>query len=112
MLYLSWIEADFKESQMEGWKAIKIEPLSTITHAVQSAICWVAREYEEAVSMGKLAIDLDANSYLGYKMTALAYIGMDKIHEAIEMIQQTLRVSRRFQWSMYDLMWGIQSSWR
>ncbi|HZI54856.1 MAG TPA: adenylate/guanylate cyclase domain-containing protein, partial [Chitinophagaceae bacterium] len=41
MLYLSWIEADFEESQKEGWNAIKIEPLSTIAHAIQSVICWV-----------------------------------------------------------------------
>ncbi|MDQ3682199.1 MAG: adenylate/guanylate cyclase domain-containing protein [Bacteroidota bacterium] len=106
MLYLSWIEMDFRESQKEGWMAIKIEPFSAIAHALQTVNYYVAREYEEAVRIGRLAIDLDANSYLVYKMTALAYIGLNKIQEAIEMIHQTLRTSNRFQWSMYDLMWA------
>ncbi|MEP6951159.1 MAG: adenylate/guanylate cyclase domain-containing protein [Ginsengibacter sp.] len=106
MLYLSWIAGDFKESQKEGWMAIKLEPFSAVAHAMQTANYYVAREYEEAVRIGKLAIDLDANSYLVYKLTALAYIGMNKVHEAIAMIQHTLAVSNRFQWSMYDLIWA------
>ena len=69
-------------------------------------IIMFAREYEEAVRIAKIAIDLDENSYLVYKMTALAYIGLNKISEAIEMIKYTLKISNRFQWSMYDLMWA------
>jgi TolB-like protein/class 3 adenylate cyclase len=106
MLYLSWIERDFKESQKEGWTAIKIEPFSAIAHAMQCVNYYVPGEYEEAVRIGKMAIDLDANSYLVYKMTALAFIGMNKIDEAITMIKHTLSVSNRFQWSMYDLIWA------
>ncbi|MEO8413685.1 MAG: adenylate/guanylate cyclase domain-containing protein [Ginsengibacter sp.] len=106
MLYLSWVEADFKESQKEGWVAIKIEPFSAIAHAMQTVNYYVALEYEEAVRIGKQSIDLDANSYLVYKLTALAYIGLQKYTEAIEMIQHTLRVTNRFQWSMYDLIWA------
>ncbi len=108
MLYLSWIEINFPEAQKEGWTAIKIEPFSAIAHAVQTAIYYASREYEEAVRIGKLAIDLDANSYLVYKMTALSFIGLNKIEEAIEMIKYTLKVSNRFQWSMYDLMWAYK----
>ncbi len=106
MLYLSWIEGDFKESLKEGWVAIKIEPFSAIAHALQTVNYYVAREYEEAVLIGKKAIDLDANSYVVYKMTALAYIGLNKIYEAIEMIKYSLNISNRFQWSMYDLIWA------
>lgn len=106
MLYLSWVEADFKESQKEGWVAIKTEPFSAIAHAMQTANYYVAREYEEAVRIGKVSIDLDANSYLVYKLTALANIGLQKYTEAIEMIQHTLQVTNRFQWSMYDLIWA------
>ena len=106
MLYLSWIERNFKESQKEGWIAIKIEPFSAIAHALQCVNYYVARDYDEAVRIGKLAIDLDANSYLVYKMTALAFIGLNKIQEAIDMIKNTLNISNRFQWSMYDLIWA------
>jgi adenylate cyclase len=106
MLYLSWIARDFDESKKEGWAAIKLEPFSAIAHAMQTVIYYASCDYEEAVRIGKIGIDLDANSYLVYKMTALAYIGMNRIHDAIDMIQQTLKASNRFQWSMYDLMWA------
>ena len=72
MLYLSWIEGDFEDSKKEGWIAIKLEPFSAIAHAMQTVNYYVAREYDEAVRIGKIAIDLDANSYLVYKMTALS----------------------------------------
>ncbi len=108
MLYLSWIEANFPEARKEGWAAIKIEPFSAIAHAMQTVIYYVSRDYEEAVRIGKLAIDLDANSYLVYKITALSFIGLNKIEEAIEMIKYTLKVSNRFQWSMFDLMWAYK----
>ena len=88
---------------MDGYK---IEPFSAIAHAMQCQNFYVPREYEEDVGIGKLAIDLDANSYLVYKMTALPYIGLNRILEAIEMIKHTLKVSNRFQWSMYDLIWA------
>jgi len=106
MLYLSWIEADFKESQKEGWIATKLEPFSAVAHGLQSINYYVNREYEEAVRIGKMSIDLDANSYLGYKMTALAFVGLNKIGEAIEMMQETLRKWNRFQWSVFDLIWA------
>jgi tetratricopeptide (TPR) repeat protein len=106
MLYLSWIKRDFEESKKEGWIAIHLEPFSPIAHAIQTVNYYVAGEYDEAVRIGKIAIDLDANSYLAYKMTALAYIGLQKIPEAIEMIKKTLRVSTRYQWSMFDLIWA------
>jgi adenylate cyclase len=106
MLYLSWIAVDFEDSKKEGWIAIKLEPFSAIAHAIQTVNYYVAREYAEAVRIGKIAIDLDANSYLAYKMTALAYIGMQKIPEAIDMIRETLRISNRYQWSMFDLIWA------
>ena len=106
MLYISWIKGDFEESKKEGWIAIQLEPFSAIAHAMQTVNYYVAREYNEAVRIGKIAIDLDANSYLVYKMTALAYIGMQKIPEAIEMIKKTLRISNRYQWSVFDLIWA------
>jgi adenylate cyclase len=106
MLYLSWIARDNEEAKKEGWTAIKLEPLSTIAHSLQSVILWVAGEFEEAVRIGNLAIDLDANTYLGHKMCSLAYISLGKYEEAIDMITRTLNVSNRFQWSVFDLMWA------
>jgi TolB-like protein len=70
MLYLSWIKSDFEASKKEGWIAIHLEPFSAIAHAMQTVNYYVAREYEDAVRIGKIAIDFDANSYLVYKMTA------------------------------------------
>ena len=106
MLYLSWIEANFKESQREGWKAIKLDPLSSVAHGLQTANYYAAGEFEEAIRIGKIGIDLDPNNYLPYKMTALSLIGLHKIPEAIEMIQESLRKSNRYQWSIFDLIWA------
>ena len=105
MLYLSWIARDDQAAMREGWTAIRLEPLSTIAHGLQTVILWVAGEFEEAVRIGNLAIDLDANTYLGYKMCSLAYISLGKYQEAIDMITRILNVSNRFQWSVYDLIW-------
>ncbi len=106
MLYLSWIEGNFKESQKEGWIAIKLEPFSAVARALQTVNYVIARDYEEAVAIGKTGIDLDPNTYTAHKMTAMAYIGMNRIQEAIEMIKETLVKSNRYQWSVFDLIWA------
>ena len=106
MLYLSWVEQNFKESQYFGNVAIKIEPLSTIAHAIQSVNYYVAGEYEEAVRLGKETIELDANHYLAYQMTGLAYLGLKKYPEAIELLDHAVKMSNRFQWAIFNLAWA------
>ena len=83
-----------------------MEPFSTIAHGIQTVILWVARDFEEGLRIGNTAIDLDANSYLGYKMTALVNISPGRYQEGIEMIRHSLDVSSRFQWSVFDHIWA------
>ena len=106
MLYLSWIEQNFKESQRYGSIAIKLDPLSTIAHAIQSINYYVTGQYEEAVRLGKETIELDANHYLAYQMTGLAYIGLEKYPEAIELLTHAVKMSNRYQWAIFNLAWA------
>ncbi len=91
MLHLSCVEKNFKEAQIEGKIAIKLEPLSAIAHAIHVVNYYVPGEYDESIRIGKIGIDLDANSYLAYRMTGLAYVGLKKLPEAIELLQHALQ---------------------
>jgi tetratricopeptide (TPR) repeat protein len=110
MLHLSCVEKNFKEAQIEGKIAIKLEPLSAIAHAIHVVNYYVPGEYDEAIRIGKIGIDLDANSYLAYRMTGLAYVGLKKLPEAIELLQHALQLSNRFQWSLFDLAWAYSQN--
>jgi TolB-like protein/class 3 adenylate cyclase len=106
MLYLSWIELNFKESQREGQIAIKLDPFSAIAYGLQAVNYLISREYEESVKIGKMGIDLDANSFISRTMTAMALIGLNQINEAIEMIKENIKKTDRYQWPVFDLIWA------
>lgn len=110
MLHLSWVEKNFKEAQNQGKIAIKLDPLSAIAHSIQAVNYYVPGEYDEAIRLGKMAIDLDGNSYVAYRMTGLAYVGLKKFDDAIETLQHALRLSKRFQWSLFDLAWAYSQN--
>jgi TolB-like protein/class 3 adenylate cyclase len=102
MLYLSWIEQDYKLALQHGSIAIKLEPLSAIAHALQVVNYYVAEQLPEAIKYAEKAIELDPNSYIAYRMITLIYAEMKMYDEAIGYLEHALQMSNRFQWSMFD----------
>jgi TolB-like protein len=110
MLYLGWIEQDLNEAKYNGKFAITIDPLSAIAHAIQSVNYYVTKEYDEVISLCKTALELDANHYLAYQMTGLAYVGLRMFPEAIEYLTHALKMSNGFQWALFNLAFAYGES--
>src|SRR5688572_28011574 len=62
----------FDESLRQIRDAQRLDPLSTMTDAVPSLLHYYARDYEQAVTTVRNAIEIDASSYVPYRYLALA----------------------------------------
>ena len=74
MLCLAWVEGKFDEAEKQGQIAIKLEPLSAIDYADLSWTLYTACRFEEALAFAKTGIELDANSFLSYRLAGLCYL--------------------------------------
>jgi adenylate cyclase len=102
--YLSFIERKDEEAIVVARKAAeKLEPLVPVSHHVLSVMYINAGRFEEGVKASKTAIELDANSYPGYRGLGLSLSGLNKYNEAIEALKTAVILSSRQVLPMVEL---------
>ncbi len=105
--YLSFACGRFEESIAEAKKAAEIlEPLVAISHHVLATMYINAGQHEEAVKSSLLAIELDANSYPGFRSLGLGYGGLKQFPEAIRAFNRAVEISSRQPLSLVELCWA------
>jgi adenylate cyclase len=104
--YLSFIERNYEESINEAKKAAGIlEPLMPVSHHILSIMYINAGRYEEGLQASKMAIELDANSYPGYRGLGLSLAGLKKYPEAIEAFNAAVQLSSGQLLPVVELCW-------
>jgi TolB-like protein/Tfp pilus assembly protein PilF len=106
LFYLAWIEGDFKKADKYAQIAIELEPLSPIVRAIEATIYYTSNKFEEAIRVGNIGVELDANSYLSYRMIGLSAMELGRLDEAIENFKRAIEISNRFQWAVSDLIYA------
>ncbi len=109
MINLSWLEGQFDEAVEQGQIAIRLEPLSAIDHADLAWNFLTARRFEEALTIAKTGIELDANSFLSHRIAALCCIQLEHYEEAINTLNHIVENSNRHQHAVTALIWAYCS---
>lgn len=104
--YLSFIEGQFEKSITEAKKAAEVlEPMVAISHHILSIMYVNAGQYNEGVYVSNRAIELDANSYPGYRGLGLSLAGIHKYPEAIDAFNTAVTLSSRQILPLVELCW-------
>jgi TolB-like protein len=105
--YLSFVEGKYEEAIATAKKPAEIvEPLVPISHHILSIMYMNAGKYEEGVRSSKMAIELDANSFPGFRGLGLNLAGLNKVDEAIEALNTAVQLSNRQPLPMVELAWA------
>ena len=105
--YLSFIDRDFEEAIRQAKiPADMLEPLEPISHHILSLMYINAGRFDEAVQASRMAIELDANSFPGYRGLGLSLAGLKKYEEAIDAFKTTVQLSSRQPISLVELCWA------
>lgn len=80
----------FDESLLQIRDAQRLDPLSTMTDAVPALLQYMARNYDEAVTTGRLAIDMDPSSYVAHRYLGMALQQLARHTEAIDALTTAL----------------------
>jgi TolB-like protein len=103
--YLSWVPRDYFNSTEEAFKAIELEPLISHSHNTLSSVYVCSGKYEEALTAGQTAVEIDANSFLSYSGLCMALHGLGRYEEAIETIKLAVDISGRHQYPFLQMCW-------
>jgi TolB-like protein/class 3 adenylate cyclase len=103
--YLSWVPRDYFNSTEEAFKAIELEPLISHSHNTLSSVYVCSGKYDEALTAGQTAVEIDANSFLSYSGLCMALHGLGKYEEAIETIKLAVDISGRHQYPFLQMCW-------
>jgi tetratricopeptide (TPR) repeat protein len=104
--YLSFVEGKTEEGIKEARKAAEIlEPLESISHHVLSVAYMTEGKFEKALQEAKMAIELDANSFPGFRALGVSLAGLKRYDEAIEALQTCALISARHIWPLGELCW-------
>jgi TolB-like protein/lipoprotein NlpI len=104
--YLSFIEGKFEESISIAKKAAEqLEPFVSLSHHVLSIVLINAGRFEEALHASQMAVELDPQSFLGYRGLGLSFTGQKKYSNAIEAIQKAIQLSNRNPMLLSELCW-------
>ncbi len=105
--YLSFIDRNYEEAINQAKiTADVLEPLVPISHHILSIMYINAGKFEEALQASKMAIELDASSFPGYRGLGLSLAGLNKYAEAVEAFKTTVQLSARQPISMVELCWA------
>ena len=104
--YVSFIKRKDEEAIKEATKAAAIlEPLVPVSHHVLSIMYINAGRFAEGLQASKMAIELDANSYPGYRGLGLSLAGLNKYPEAIEAFSTAVQFSSGQLLPLVELCW-------
>jgi TolB-like protein len=104
--YLSFVERKYDEAIAQAKKAAEeLEPLVHISHHILSIMYMNAGRFEEGIRASKTALELDGNSYPGYRGLGLNLAGHKKYDEAIEAFHMAVNISGRQPLPLVELSW-------
>jgi adenylate cyclase len=109
--YLSFAEGKFDEGIKLARKAAEqLEPLESISHHILSIVFINAGKFEEALQAAKMAIELDASSFPGYRSLGISLAELNRYEEAIGVLKTSVNLSSRHPWTLVDLCWAYSLS--
>jgi len=104
--YLTFVEQKYDKAILEAKKAAELlEPLVAISHHILSIMYMNAGRFEEGLTASKKALELEANSYPGYRGLGLNLAGLKNYEAAIEAFQMAVTVSERQPLPLVELAW-------
>lgn len=104
--YLSLVEGKYEDGIKVARKAAEhLEPLVAVSHHILSMMFINAGKYEEALRASKMAIDLDANTFPGYRSLGISLACLNRIEEAIEALNTAVVISARLPLALVELAW-------
>jgi tetratricopeptide (TPR) repeat protein len=104
--FLSFVERKFDTSIQEARIAAEqLEPLAAISHHVLSMMYINAGRFEEGLEESKLAIELDENSFPGYRGLGICLAELKKYEESIDALKSAVRLADRHPWPLVELCW-------
>lgn len=105
--YLSFIDRNYEDAINQAKiTADVLEPLVPISHHILSIMYINGGKFKEALEASKMAIELDASSFPGYRGLGLSLAGLNKYEEAIEAFKTTVQLSSRQSISLVELSWA------
>jgi tetratricopeptide (TPR) repeat protein len=103
---LSYIGRENEEAIIVARKAAEIlEPLMPVSHHILSIMYINAGRFEEGLQASKMAIELDANSYPGYRSLGFSLAGLHRYEEAVEAFKTAVLLSSRQLLPLVELSW-------
>ncbi len=109
--YLSFVENKFEEGIKFARKAAEqLEPLVSISHIFLSIVLINAGKFEEARQAAKMAIELNADSFPGYRSLGISLAALKKYEEAIEALEISVKLSTRHPWILSELSYTYSLS--
>jgi len=102
--YLAWVEGKFQEAEKLSQFAIKLDPLTTFPYAALGTVYYTFGKYEESIQTANAAIELDAGSYISHRLKGHSLMALKRYDEAIECLEYTCKISRRFPLALGDLV--------
>lgn len=106
LIYLSWVEGNFKEAEKQARISIRLEPLSAIDYADLAWILHTAGRFEEALAYTQTGIEIDNHSFLSQRVAGLCYIALQRYEEAIHTFKYLMSISNRQQHALTALIWA------
>ncbi len=104
--YLTMVERKYDEAITITIKAAEeLEPLVPISHHILSIMYMNAGKFEEGINASKRALELEPDSYPGYRGLALNLAGLKKYDEAIQAFQSAVTLSHRQPLPLVELAW-------
>ncbi len=79
------------EALAEAERAMAMDPVSLVNHDARAAVLFNARRFDDASTVGRAMIALDANDVRGYEHVVLAAIQLGRASEAMDMADEALR---------------------
>ncbi|HET9744665.1 MAG TPA: adenylate/guanylate cyclase domain-containing protein [Chitinophagaceae bacterium] len=103
---LSVVKGKFEEGIEEARNAAELlEPFVSLSHHVLSVTYITAGKFEEALQAAKMAIEIDANSFPGFRALGISLACLGRYEEAIEALKTCAQISSRHPWPLVELCW-------
>jgi adenylate cyclase len=103
--FLSYVEGRFEDGIEEAKKSELLEPLVSLFHQALSVAYINAGKFEEALRSARMATELDANFFPGFRVLGISLTGLKRYEEATEALQTCVQVSSRHPIPLVELAW-------
>jgi adenylate cyclase len=104
--YLISVAGKFEDAESHAKTAIRLEPLSSLFHAMHSMVLHCAGRFSEALDACKTGIDVDADSFLCHVIAGSAHMALHQYDEAITCFESARKLSSKQLMPVHGLIWS------